>query len=93
MFSKMFISKYLCKEVELTARAIAAHYEGAFDERGEWFRYVMKNLHKDGMVKEVFPHGRMFSDAVFLCHLDEVSGENYQEMEVEFEEYDLEVTK
>ena len=88
MLSKMFLSVYLCKKVERTARAFAAHDDGAFEERGVWFKRVLKDFYQRGKVKEIYPHGKMCHDAVFLCHSDQVEGREGSMVKFEFEEFD-----
>ena len=88
MFSKMFLSTYLCGKVEGVARAFAAHDDGSFEKRGEWFKKVLKDFHSKGEVKQVHAYGETRHDVVFLCHSDQVNGFEGVPIELEFEGFD-----
>jgi hypothetical protein len=88
MFNKMFLSNGLCERAEKVARAYAAHDDGKFNPRGEWFIKALQAIHDNNEVKEVYPRGRMFSDAVFLCLASEVSKVSGNFFVSEFEEFD-----
>ena len=88
MFSKMFLSNGLCERAEDIARAYGADNGDKFDPRGKWFITALKMVHDNNEVKEVYPKGRMFSDAVFLCLASEVSVVNGDFFVSEFEEFD-----
>ena len=72
MFQKMYLSENLCEKAEWLSRAFSAHDDGSFQPRGEWFVRVIKQMHRNGEMAEVYPNGQMLSNEVYLCHIDEV---------------------